>query len=176
MREREEREWGDLVLCINISSPLEEKSGDIGMTIGTGHHERGVPILYQRWEREERGRLTLSLGSTGSPEASSRVISSRLPFWAAVWMGRVGPVREGEGELMTRREDAVARTHSTDTHHQHTPRPKTSRLNERLRARGEARETEIERASGGEKKKIGLMAGRGGVWPGQPWVVEIGRD
>jgi hypothetical protein len=66
--------------------------------------------------------------------------------------------------------------HTAPTHTTNTPRPKTSRLNERLRARGEARETEIERASGGEKKKIGLMAGRGGVWPGQPWVVEIGRD
>jgi hypothetical protein len=117
--------------------------------------------------REERGRLTSSLGSMGSPEASSRVISSRLPFWAALWMGRVG-------ELMTRREDALAR--STNTHHA----AGTSGLNERLRARGEVRaegppETEIERASGGEKKKIGLMAGKGGE-SGQPWVVENGRD
>jgi hypothetical protein len=108
----------------------------------------------------ERERLTSSLGSTGSPEASSRVISSRLPSLAAVWMGRVGPVREEEGELMTRGCccSAHTATHTTNTHHA----AGTSRLNERLRARGEARETEIERASGGEKKKIGLMAGRGG--------------
>jgi hypothetical protein len=58
-------------------------------------------------------------------------------------------------------------THSTDTHHAAW----TSGLNERLRARAAGG-----RASGGEKKKIGLMAGRGGVWPGQPWVVETGRD
>jgi hypothetical protein len=90
---------------------------------------RGVDPCYKRDEREERGRLTGSLGSTGSPEARRRVISSRLPFWAAVWMGRVGPVREGEGELMTR---LLLDTHSTDTHHA----TGTSKLNERLRARG----------------------------------------
>jgi hypothetical protein len=74
---------------------------------------------------------------------------------AAVWMGRVGPVREGEGELMTRREDIAphtAPTHTTNTHHA----ARTSGLGERG--------WEIERARGGEKKRTGLMAGRRGVW------------
>jgi hypothetical protein len=34
-----------MVLEIDRSSPLEEKSGGIGMTIATGQDERAVPIL-----------------------------------------------------------------------------------------------------------------------------------
>jgi hypothetical protein len=78
---------------------------------------RGVDPAYIRDERERREGDTSSLRSTGSPEARRRVISSRSPLMAAVWMGRVGPVREGEGELMTRLLLGTAPTHITNTHH-----------------------------------------------------------
>jgi hypothetical protein len=96
----------------------------------TGHHERGPPILRISEMRERREREThlipgvhgLSPGEqatdlikviNGSPVDGPSVTSER---------GRVHD-EKGEG------------THSSDTHHA----AGTSGLNERLRARGEAR-------------------------------------
>jgi hypothetical protein len=42
-REEEERER-DLVLKMNICSPVQEQSGHCGVTIGAGTEERGAPI------------------------------------------------------------------------------------------------------------------------------------
>jgi hypothetical protein len=70
---KRKREWGDLVSKIKSRSPLQEKRDNCGVTIVTGHDERGDPTLYQRWEREERewGDLVLDINSSSPLEEKS---------------------------------------------------------------------------------------------------------
>jgi hypothetical protein len=126
---------------------------------------RGVHPSYNRDEKRGERETHLISGIHGLSRGEEPSYFIKVTILGSVVDGPSG-----------RAHDETRGCCSTNTHHA----AGTSGLNERLRARGEVRaegppETEIERASGGEKKKIGLMAGKGGE-SGQPWVVENGRD